>query len=157
MTAQTSCPSNWQIPRGCCLPGVDLFQLFKHSLRLLNCRQCRVCLMTAALLTDHLLYTDHKAAAYSLTHWQLSFLPIILPTVNHLKISLKLTCGFKFCIDDCFTKFDLLWSGMSDLWMGGAFLIRNMYLEVIQPNCLPTEEMCLLYSQYYLILEENSL
>lgn len=72
VTAPTSCPLNWQIPCGCCLAGVDLFQLFKHSLRLLNSRQCRVCLMTAALITDHLLYTDHKATACSLTHCQIA-------------------------------------------------------------------------------------
>lgn len=107
----------------------------------------------AALTTAHLLYT---ATAYSLTHCQLQSLPTALPTVKHLKIRLKLTCGFKFYIEDCFRQVDLLWSGMIDLWMGGAFPILNMYLGVIQPNCLPTEEMCLLYSQYCLILERNS-
>lgn len=40
---------------------------------------------------------------------------------------------------------------MSDMWMGGALLELNMHLGGIHRNCLPTEAMCLLYSQYYLI------
>lgn len=43
------------------------------------------------------------------------------------------------------------------MWMGGASLKPNVHLEVIHTNCLPTEEMCLLYSQCLIYLDETSL
>lgn len=43
------------------------------------------------------------------------------------------------------------------MWMGGASLKPNVHLEVIHTNCLPTEEMCLLYSQCLIYLDKTSL